>query len=129
MLSMDFDLLSRISQSPNLPRPNDISADTINRCIDKGWIKQSDHSTGASPRYTLQLTPKGSEALLLDKQQAKEKADQDAREEARKHVEDQHYAAAIHRGWLKFALGVFLGWILGGFTPKEVFAAIQSLFG
>ena len=58
------------------------------------------------------------------KKEAQERADQDAekREAKRLIVKD------ARRSWLQFFLGLFIGWILGCFTPLDLIGFVSSLF-
>lgn len=65
----------------------------------------------------LSLTPSG-KALLhqLEKQ---------AQQQARANSQQQR---SYRHSWWQFFLGVFLGWLLGGFTPQQVWQFFHQLF-
>lgn len=78
------------------------------------------------------ITPSGKAALLKHdeglsrkrEQEAKKRAQQDAEKDEQRRLRTND----IWRSWWQFFLGLVLGWLLGGFTPQEVFQWLVSLF-
>lgn len=92
------------------------SVDLVSLCEQKGFILR---------RGTcFAITPLGLERhteLLQHLSQAQQHAQQEANEEAR-----DHRNAA--RSWWQFLLGLLIGWLLGCFTPQEVWNVIFTFF-
>ena len=69
------------------------------------------------PFYTLTL--EGRERLALLEDELKEKAQKEADDRAKDNNEKRWRSRAARRSWWQFALGLLIGWILGGYTFKE----------
>ena len=89
------------------------------------------------PRATsYRLTLAGRDALSAhDKrleQQAQDKADKDAEKRERKAADvraQRLHSGDVRRSWLHFFAGLLIGWLLGGFTPREAWDFLAELFG
>lgn len=63
------------------------------------------------------------------KELAQKNAAEHAKEKAKEAKDDRLRAQDARRSWWQFALGLILGWILGGFTFREFLDWIMGLFG
>lgn len=79
------------------------------------------------------ITELGTQALLASKQSITELAQhraEDAAKEAAKEAKAEGLRVKdTRRSWWQFFLGLFLGWVLGGITPQEVWNLIRTLLG
>lgn len=103
--------------------PADVNLSLLRNLIDEGAIKEnwllppgreSDYPHGLR---IYQLTSLGHEILCQFDERSKKEAKQNAKENRRA------FWSAI-----KFWVGLILGWILGGFTPQEVFGWLVEFF-
>lgn len=89
----------------------------VEQCIAAGYVLRRDD-------YTLRITQAGAarlaglRALLFSaEQESQYQANQDAKQKR-----------GAFRSWVQFFLGIFLGWLLGGITPHEVWQLIFDFF-
>ncbi|NLW82777.1 MAG: hypothetical protein GXY42_14065 [Desulfovibrionales bacterium] len=76
-----------------------------------------------------QFNPDVGNVLLQEfEQAAQEKAAERAKQDDEQRAQALEKRADRRRDALYFFAGLVLGWLLGGFTPQEVFAAIRNLF-
>lgn len=68
------------------------------------------------------------QALLEAKNQARERAQQVAADEAEKQRVARERKMDIRRDYVLFVLGILLGWLLGVITPQNAFNWLTSLF-
>lgn len=68
------------------------------------------------------------QALLEAKNQARERAQQVAADEAEKQRVARERKMDIRRDYVLFVLGLLLGWLLGVITPQNAFNWLASLF-
>jgi hypothetical protein len=79
------------------------------------------------------ITVLGTQVLLATKQsneeQAQHRAEDSAKEAAKKAEAKGLRKNDTRRSWWQFVLGLFLGWILGGILPQDVWNTIRNWFG
>ena len=91
----------------------------------KGWINVRIFGIYVVDPVAETLLQEYDDAL---EKKAQESAEQNANEEIRRSREASLRSADIRRDWWMLWLGLFIGWLLGGFTPQEFWVFIKSLF-
>lgn len=123
MTQMEVELLQRIqdASATGMYRLSDEERLIAPELKSKGWIRlYIDGSAEITPGGRLALLTHQEELARLEKE-----AKQHAEEKAEEHREN---VVQARRSWLQFWLGLFIGWVLGGFTFNEFVTFVIGLF-
>ena len=115
-------LFEKDVQYPENKLPNGVDLSLISYLVSQGWLAEARLPPEGDPDFPYgvrlyKITSAGIEVLNQFREKTKEESEQKAKEKRR----------ALW-GELKFWIGLFLGWLLGGFTPKEVFRFLFGFF-
>lgn len=103
---------------------------TVHSLINRGLLayagSQPDGLGGVYITH-IALTEKGVLALASEKEE-RDRFDREADQKANDRAENnRRYTKDVRRSWWQFFLGLFFGWILGGFTFGEAVALLKEL--
>lgn len=132
MNSKDAELLRRIV-SGEITNQLDSSLDTeererIDEFNDLGYLRlwlSGEFEVQSAARDALE---EYDQALLEAQNQARQRAQQIAADEAEKQRVAREHKMDIRRDYILFVAGLLLGWLLGVITPQEAFKWFVSLF-
>ncbi len=118
-----LEYLSTVDAVPEDNLPSGYEWALLPFLVSKYWVKKfSVLQPNMEPDY-----PHGLWAYAIDSagKEVLQAANDQAKHEAKQNAKD-------HRRYIwrriEFFVGLFIGWLLGGFTPKEAFAWIEDLF-
>lgn len=118
-----LEFLESSGEVPEDKLPEGYAMDLLPHLVSSRLVKKvSILAPSAEPEYphglwAYQIDSAGIEVLNQFRDEAKKEAKENSQQKRR-----------AFWGAVKFWVGLILGWVLGGFTPKEVFGWIRSLF-
>lgn len=115
--------LSAINAPAQISNPSREDIDTLNLLISRGYVKKLEYivdNNYLQRTYAYEITPSGRVALAEHQQNLHDLLEKEAREDARDHRRRSDE-------WLRFVLGLAVGWILGAFSPVNLLELISRV--
>lgn len=112
--------LADINAPAQISDPCREDIDTLNLLISRGYVKKLEFivdNNFLKRTYAYEITQAGRVALAEHQQKLHDLLDQETREDARDHRRRLDE-------WLRFLIGLFVGWLLGSCSPVNLFDLI-----
>ena len=97
----------------------------ISRTVSTGSLRKYERSDLRGAEYFV-LTSSGREAYQAAREVREKEAEQRTREDAKEAREERIRKKEVRKGWFQFWMALFLGWILGCFTPLDLWRVVVS---
>lgn len=114
--------LAAISKPAQISNSSREDIDTLNLLISRGFVEKLTYVNKENiliRTYAFQITPAGRIALAEHQQKLHDLLEQETREDARDHRRRLDE-------WLRFFIGLVVGWLLGACSPVNLFDLIAK---